>query len=58
VKDQEFWIPFMVSLFAGAVFGAWLGYGLANRTAHNSAIELDCAHYDMKTGEFKWGQPQ
>lgn len=57
MRDQEFWIPFMVSLFAGAVFGAWLGYGLASRNAHNSAIELDCAHYDMKTGEFKWGQP-
>lgn len=58
MKDQEFWIPFAVALFAGMVLGAWIGYGLANRTARNSAIELQCGHYDTRTGEFKWGSPQ
>jgi hypothetical protein len=35
--------------------GAWVGYFFASRTAQHSAIQQDCAHYDSKTGEFKWG---
>ncbi|NDD54847.1 hypothetical protein EBZ39_13450 [bacterium] len=35
--------------------GAWSGYVLAQRTAQTEAIRSDCAHYDTKTGEFKWG---
>jgi len=35
--------------------GAWFGYVLAHRTAQIHAIKNDCAHYDTKTGEFKWG---
>jgi len=38
--------------------GVWMGYGLANNTIRKNAIEQSCAHYDGKTGEFKWGQPQ
>ena len=57
MRDQEFWIPFLVSLCSGMMFGAWIGYGLANGTAHKAAIALDCAYYDGKTGEFKWREP-
>lgn len=35
--------------------GTWIGYFFANRNAQHSAIQQDCAHYDTKTGEFKWG---
>ena len=38
--------------------GVWLGYFLANRTIRNNAIQQECAHYDSKTGDFKWGQAQ
>jgi len=38
--------------------GAWFGYFLANRSIRTNAIQQECAHYDSKTGEFKWGQPQ
>ena len=37
--------------------GAWLGFALAYRIIRTNAIEQSCAHYDMKTGEFVWGQP-
>lgn len=57
MRDQEFWVPFLVSLCSGMMFGAWIGYGLANGTAHKAAIALDCAYYDGKTGEFKWKTP-
>ena len=38
--------------------GVWFGYFLANRNIRNNAIQQECAHYDSKTGEFTWGQPQ
>ena len=38
--------------------GVWFGYFLANRTIRNNAIQQECAHYDSKTGDFKWGQAQ
>ena len=38
--------------------GSWFGYVLAQRTAQNNAIKNDCASYDTKTGEFKWGVAQ
>jgi sensor domain CHASE-containing protein len=38
--------------------GTWVGYFFASRTAQHSAIQQDCAHYDSKTGEFKWGPVQ
>lgn len=42
--------------FVLILVGAWLGYAIAYRIIRNSAIQQDCAHYDTKTGEFKWGQ--
>lgn len=38
--------------------GCWLGYGFANRIMQSNAIKEDCAHYDPKTSEFKWGPLQ
>lgn len=35
--------------------GAWFGYALADRAIRTNAVEQECAHYDGKTGEFKWG---
>ena len=35
--------------------GAWFGYLIAYRTIRTNAVEQECAHYDGKTGEFKWG---
>ena len=35
--------------------GTWFGYVIGARTSHNMAIQQDCAHYDSRTGEFKWG---
>lgn len=37
--------------------GAWLGYALADRAIRHNAIQNECAYYDGKTGEFKWGTP-
>ena len=42
---------------AGAV-GSWVGYSLAIRTLRTNAIQQECAHYDPRTGEFKWGPLQ
>jgi hypothetical protein len=48
-----------VAIAVGFVLvGAWFGYGLAQRLAQNQAIQNECAHYDSKTGEFKWGITQ
>ena len=38
------------------VIGAWLGYWINSGLIRRNAIELSCAFYDTKTGEFKWGQ--
>ena len=38
--------------------GTWFGYLLANRSIRTNAIQQECAHYDGKTGEFKWGLAQ
>lgn len=38
--------------------GVWFGYFIANRTVRTNAIQQECAHYDSKTGEFKWGLAQ
>ena len=38
--------------------GAWFGWFIASRSAHAMAIQQDCAHYDSRTGEFKWGVAQ
>jgi len=38
--------------------GAFISWGITRSYAHNNAIQQSCAYYDMKTGEFKWGQPQ
>ena len=35
--------------------GAWFGWFIAERSAHAMAVQQDCAHYDSRTGEFKWG---
>lgn len=49
----------IIALFIStAAASVWLGYGLANSTIRKNAIEQSCAHYDGKTGEFKWGSPQ
>ena len=40
------------------VIGIWFGYGIGNYFFHRQAIQQECAHYDGKTGEFKWGQVQ
>jgi len=42
----------------GLLVGAWLGYALAYRIVRTNAIQQDCAYYDGKTGEFKWGPMQ
>jgi hypothetical protein len=50
--------PEVAIALVGLLVGAWFGYLLAQRTAQTQAIKNDCAHYDGKTGEFKWGLPQ
>lgn len=57
MKHPEFLVNWIV-LFALVMVGAWLGYGMAHYSMHRNAIEQSCAFYDMKTGEFTWGQPQ
>jgi nitrite reductase/ring-hydroxylating ferredoxin subunit len=47
--------PEVAIALVGILVGAWFGYVLAHRTAQTHAIKNDCAHYDGKTGEFKWG---
>ena len=37
--------------------GVTLGCIIASKYAHNAAIQNECAHYDTRTGEFKWGNP-
>ena len=37
--------------------GVWFGYFIASRSVRTNAIQQECAHYDSKTGEFKWGNP-
>jgi hypothetical protein len=39
------------------VIGVWLGYWIGAGLLHRKAIEQDCAFYDSKTGEFRWGNP-
>lgn len=56
MKHPEFLVNWVV-LFGLVMVGAWIGYGMAHYTMHRYAIEQNCAYYDMKTGEFKWGQP-
>lgn len=46
-----------IALFALLV-GTWFGWAIASRSAHSMAIQQDCAHYDSRTGEFKWGTAQ
>lgn len=36
--------------------GSWFGYAIASRNIRSNAIGQECAHYDTRTGEFKWGQ--
>lgn len=38
--------------------GVWFGYFIASRSVRTNAIQQECAHYDSKTGEFKWGLAQ
>jgi len=40
---------------AFALLGIWAGYALASGTFRNEAVKQECAHYDPKTAEFKWG---
>ena len=40
------------------VIGVWVGYWMNGNFLHKQAIQQECAHYDGKTGEFKWGQTQ
>ena len=46
-----------IAMFALLV-GTWFGWAIASRSAHSMAIQQDCAHYDSRTGEFKWGTAQ
>lgn len=55
MKHPEFLFNWTV-LFGLVIVGAWLGYGLANYSIRKNAVQQECAHYDGKTGEFKWGQ--
>ena len=50
--------PELAIALVAILVGAWFGYGLAQRLAQTHAIKNDCAHYDGKTGEFKWGPVQ
>ena len=54
IKGNEWWFV-MVVVFATAFT---LGATVSGKYAHRSAIEQSCAHYDGRTGEFKWGLPQ
>lgn len=47
--------PKLAAAMAALLVGAWFGWAIASRSAHAMAIQNDCAHYDGKTGEFKWG---
>lgn len=53
IKKNE--LTFVV-VFALAL-GVTLGCIIASKYAHNAAIQNECAHYDTRTGEFKWGNP-
>jgi hypothetical protein len=53
IKRNELTFVVVFALVLGVSFGAFI----ASRYAHNAAIQNECAHYDMKTGEFKWGNP-
>lgn len=54
IKRNE--LAFVIT-FALAI-GVSFGCVVTSKYAHRSAIEQSCAHYDMRTGEFKWGLPQ
>jgi hypothetical protein len=54
IKRNE--LAFVIT-FALAI-GVSFGCVVTSKYAHRSAIEQSCAHYDARTGEFKWGLPQ
>ena len=45
-------------MLASLVVGIAAGMLLASGSMHASAIKNECAHYDPRTGEFKWGSLQ
>ena len=47
--------PELAIAMVALLVGAWFGWTIAARSAHTMAIQQDCAHYDSRTGEFKWG---
>lgn len=47
-----------IIIATSTLIGIWFGYGLTHQFTRNQAIAQECAHYDMKTGEFKWGPVQ
>ena len=54
IKRNELVFVITFALAVGVTFGCII----TSKYAHRSAIEQSCAHYDGKTGEFKWGLPQ
>lgn len=38
--------------------GIWLGWSINGVVSRTQAIKQECAHYDPKTAEFKWGPLQ
>lgn len=41
-----------------ALLGIWAGYWMAASYTRTEAVKQECAHYDPKTAEFKWGPLQ
>jgi hypothetical protein len=40
------------------IIGVWFGFLINGYLLRKQAVQNECAHYDGKTGEFKWGLPQ
>lgn len=48
----------VLSVVAAFAIGVAFGILITSTNMHSSAIKNECAHYDPRTGEFKWGPLQ
>lgn len=48
----------VLSVVAAFAIGVTFGILITSTNMHSSAIKNECAHYDPRTGEFKWGPLQ
>lgn len=45
-------------MLAAFIVGAFIAWGITITSMHSNAIKQECAHYNPRTGEFKWGPLQ